>query len=267
MRVAASSRGRVFVCPARGHENAPRLYCFPHAGGSATSFFEMAQKLAPEIECVCVQLRGRGARLNEAPHSSISEIACEVTSALTSSMVAQPFYFFGHSFGGVIAFEVIKRLRLEGRPQPDHLFVGAAPPPQDTCSEDPLHDLPEGEFIQGVQSRYAGIPSAVLAEPEVLRLLLPALRADLAAFEKYRYQPGDPLSCPITAFVGAEDPVVGLARSAGWRRNTSSSFETIILPGGHFFPRQSTGILAGSLATRLANARQHVNNGAGRFTA
>jgi surfactin synthase thioesterase subunit len=267
MRVSASSHGRVFVSPARAHENAPRLYCFPHAGGSATFFYEMAQKLAPEIECVCVQLRGRGARLSEAPHTSISEIACEVTGALTCSLVARPFYFFGHSFGGVIAFEVIKRLRLEGRPQPDHLFVGAAPPPQDTCSEDPLHHLPEGEFIQGVQRRYAGIPSAVLAEPEVLRLLLPALRADLAAFESYQYQPADSLSCPITAFVGAEDPVVGLARSSGWRRNTSSSFETILLPGGHFFPRQSTGILTGLLAARLANAGRHIKSGADRVTA
>lgn len=251
MTVRSKHRGKVFVSPARCNPGAARLFCFPHAGGAASFFFDLAHKLAPGIECVCVQLPGRGARLGEDPHPSIADIANEVTNALAGEMLDGPFAFYGHSFGGVVAFEVIEQLRRDGRPQPQHLFVGAAPPPREQACEAPLHNLPEPEFIEGVQARYAGIPSAVLAEPEILRLLLPAVRADLTAFETYSYQPAHPLACPITAFVGVDDPVAGVERSAGWRRYTSGRFEIIVLPGDHFFLRLGSDHLAHCLRERL----------------
>jgi len=251
MTAGSGNRSGVFVCPVRTNPDAVKLFCFPHAGGTAAFFFDLAQKLAPEVACLCVQLPGRGARLREEPHSSIAGIVGEVTNALAQQSLDRPFAFYGHSFGGVVAFEVIRKLRTGAMPQPEHLFVGAAPPPQDPTSDTPLHALPESEFIEGVQLRYGGIPSAVLAEPDILRLLLPALRADLTAFETYRYQPSDPLACPVTAFVGVDDPVVSLERSSGWRQHTSARFETIVLPGDHFFPRFSSEPLAQCLRARL----------------
>jgi medium-chain acyl-[acyl-carrier-protein] hydrolase len=251
MTVRSKHRGRVFVSPAHCNPSAWRLFCFPHAGGAASFFFDLARKLAPGVECACVQLPGRGARLGEAPHFSVADIANEVANALAPEMLDKPFAFYGHSFGGVVAFEVIKQLRRDGMPLPEHLFVGAAPPPRNQTHETPLHNLPDREFIDGVQARYAGIPSAVLAEPDILRLLLPAVRADLTAFETYLYQPGDALTCPITAFVGVDDPVAGVERSAGWRPHTSNRFETVVLPGDHFFLRLGSDRLARCLRERL----------------
>ena len=65
--------------------------------------------------------------------------------------------------------------------------------------------LPEEPFIEMLRQRYNNIPPAVLAEPELLKLLLPMVRADFKLIETYQYREEAPLDYPIIAFGGAQD--------------------------------------------------------------
>ena len=56
-----------------------------------------------------------------------------------------------------------------------------------------------------VQDRFSGIPRAVLDDPELVSLLIPTLRADVALVEQYQYREDGPLSCPIAAYGGTSD--------------------------------------------------------------
>ncbi|WP_263357604.1 thioesterase II family protein [Acidicapsa ligni] len=211
-----------------------RLLCFPYAGGAPSAFFGWPELLAPEVEVIWIQSRGRGARFLETPLNHVSEMVQEIAAALTT-LDDRPFCFYGHSLGALVAFEVARLLRRNGQRGPAHLFVGAARAPQLERILPPLGHLPDKAFIDAIQSRYSGIPAAILDDPEMMQLFLPTLRADFAAYEGYRYVEERLLACPITTFVGAHDPVVTAEAMAAWAEHSSAPFTAHTLPGDHFF--------------------------------
>lgn len=237
-------------------EASSRLFCFPHAGGGPTAFFDWSGPLGEEIECVCPQYRGRGRRLREKPFESVVEMVGEIAAGL-AAWLDRPFAFYGHSLGAIVAFELTRELRRSRLPAPHHLFVGAARPPHLGPLFAPIHGLADAEFVAKVRSRYGGIPDAVANDPEVLQMFLPALRADMTAFETYRFAPGDPLGLPISVFAGAEDLVATPQMLEEWALHTTSGFNMTILPGGHFFPGLSGRDLIRALR---CGAAAHVNS-------
>lgn len=249
--IVVSARSNLFVPAAPEAASGVPLFCFPYAGGSPYLFMDWAARLRPALQVVAVQTPGHGARFAERPHGSVEEIVSEVVTNFPC-MGDRPFAFYGHSLGAVIALEVARRLRRAGMPQPCHLFVGGARPPHFGPIEPLIHGLSEKEFLDGVQSRYAGIPPAVLNEPELLAILLPALRADFTAYETYVHRPETPLMCPISAFAGADDPLVKEEMMAAWSRYTSSEFHLEVLPGDHFFLRESGEKLTRAIQSRLS---------------
>ncbi len=65
--------------------------------------------------------------------------------------------------------------------------------------------------MKKVHARRFMIPAAVLAEPDLMKLLLPVLRADMTAVETYEYEQGSPLPCPITVSGHAPRSIVVFA--------------------------------------------------------
>jgi medium-chain acyl-[acyl-carrier-protein] hydrolase len=231
-----------------------RLFCFPHAGGAPIAFFPWADLCGEDIECISLQYRGRAQRLKEAPLTSIEEFVREIGSDL-AALCDKPFAFYGHSFGGIVAFELARQLQRSARPGPRHLYVGATRPPHLESPFPPIHGLPEDEFIANIQSRYGGIPSVILEDAEVMKMFLPAMRGDFTAYESYRYQPGAPLDIPITAFGGAQDKAVKAECLHEWELHTEAGFDINILPGDHFFPLTSATELVRTVAAGFVACR------------
>src|SRR5690606_29936603 len=108
-----------------------------------------------------------------------------------------PFAFFGHSMGAIVAAEVCRALAAHRHPTPFHLFVSGRRPAGMRDSNPPLRHLSDADFLVEIHRRYAAIPPEVASEPDVLALLLPALRADIAALETHVPGAREPLDCPI----------------------------------------------------------------------
>ena len=210
-----------------------RLFCFPFAGGSASVYAPWARHLPPEVELVAVQLPGRESRLVERPYSDMTELT-EKLGAELAPFMDRPFALFGHSNGGLMAFELARLLRRTGRRMPEHLFASGRPAPQVELSDPPLHDLPEDEFLDALR-RFNGTPEEVLQNPEIMELIAPMLRADFALGETYRYTPGPPLAVPISAYGGERDDEVSQDQVEAWREQTSAAFQLRMFPGDHFF--------------------------------
>ena len=226
------------------------LFCFPYAGGSPYIFRNWKTRLQPEVTVVALQAPGRGMRIAERPHHSVEQIVSEIVRSFPE-MGGRPFALYGHSLGALIAFELVRRLRREDRPQPCHLFVGGARPPHIGPILPRLHHLEEQEFLKGLQARYSGLPSAILDNPEALALFLPALRADFAAYETHVYQSEPPLACPISGFAGERDTLVAAGTVAGWEMHTSSTFDLQVLRGSHFFLDESCDELTSIIKREL----------------
>jgi medium-chain acyl-[acyl-carrier-protein] hydrolase len=193
-----------------------------------------SDELPASIEIHAVQLPGREARLREPLVTALPALAEQVAEALLPVLTG-PCAFFGHSLGGLLAFEVARVLRRRGARQPVHLLVAARAAPQLARDQPTLHTLPSEELVAEVVRRYDGIPAAVRQEPALLQLLLPVLRADLQLLESYEYAEGEPLECPLSVFGGQQDGTVQPAQLEAWGAQTLGAFRLRMLPGNHFF--------------------------------
>lgn len=211
-----------------------KLICFPHAGGGPATFRAWADPLADAgVEVSVVRLPARDSRLSEAPMRSVREVVEPLVLAMLHC-IEGPYAFYGQSLGALLAFETARELRRRGARGPSHLLVAASPAPHLPRLHPPMHPLADDVFLGEIQRRYGEIPPAILADRELLDLLLPGLRADVEALETYRYSPEPPLLSPITAYGGAFDEMVPRASLEEWRAQTSDNFRMHILPGGHF---------------------------------
>ncbi|NEQ95267.1 MAG: thioesterase [Cyanothece sp. SIO2G6] len=213
-----------------------RLLCFPHAGGSSRVFHKWHEQLPETVEVCAIELPGRGRRLFETPFTNVDSLL-PVLGAELLPFLDIPFVCFGHSLGAWIAFEFCRWLRetpqqtLQQTPQ--HLFVGASRAPHLPPDSPPIRDLPDLEFIAKLR-RYSGTPEAIFNNPELMTLMIPALKGDFSLLETYQYRSGPPLDCPITCFWGKEDAIANQIDVAAWQQHTHT-FRLEAVPGHHFF--------------------------------
>jgi medium-chain acyl-[acyl-carrier-protein] hydrolase len=215
-----------------------RLFCFPYAGVGPSAFRGWAEGVASHLEACFVHLPGREGRLRERPYTSMSELIPPLVDALTS-LLDRPTVIYGHSVGAKIALETCYELRRRAAGCVAHLFVGACPSPHLDWEHAHMHALEDGEFLAEIQSRYGGVPSEIMRDPEIRSLLLPAMRADVTLLETHRHHPEAPLNCPITAFGGDRDRMVTPESIDGWRSMTSGRFRMRMLDGDHFFAQSA----------------------------
>lgn len=209
-----------------------RLVCFPHAGGSASFFFPMVKPLAPAVEVVAVQYPGRQDRRHEPNIDSISELADRCFAAVRR-FDDKPLALFGHSMGAVLAYEVALRMREAGLPGPVRLFASGRRAPSRYRAEQ-VHLQPDDRIIAELRL-LSGTNASVLADPELLEMIMPAVRSDYHAIETYRHDPQRRLDRPITVLTGDADPRVSMEEAKAWDDHTSAPIDLHVLPGGHFF--------------------------------
>lgn len=212
-----------------------RLFCFPYVGGAASVFRKWPERLASRAEVFALQLPGRENRMSESPFTDMQDVVSCVADEITPLLAAKPFAFFGHSMGGVLAFELTRELRRRGLPLPSRLFVSASSAPQVADFADPpRHTMPDDELIVELR-RLGGTPEEFLEDEELLAILLPTLRADFSLFDTYRYPEGEPLPVPISIFGGLEDFALPEEKLEGWRLQTTERVTMKMFPGDHFF--------------------------------
>ena len=227
-----------------------RLFCFPYAGAAASAYHGWSAEFPSEIEVCPVQLPGRGGRFREPPIRQAQELLSAAADGLRP-LLDRPFAFFGHSMGALLAFELAREFRRRGWPGPMLLAPSGHQAPPRPDPEPPCAHLPDAEFLEEVQRRYDGIPAEVLADEELLNLILPSLRADMLLIETYRYTAEPPLDCALSCFGGEHDRHVSGEDLEAWREQTTGSFKLRTLPGGHFFIDKQRGAVVGALCEDL----------------
>lgn len=249
----AATGSRWLIRRERRPDASASLYCFAHAGGSPGEYVRWSDDL-PGIEVLALQLPGRASRMAEPSFTRMQPLVEAIVAAVTFD---RPFALFGHSLGGLVAFEVARALRELGR-EPDRLFLSSCPPPPIARTGDPIHSLPDAGLLAEIQRRWGPLPPRVIADPGFRALLLTYYRADIELFETYRFAPGYPLTCPLTVFAGDQEQ--GGPALAGWRRHTTGTFDFQSFPGDHFYLRQQRASLLRSVAEVIsAEGRQPGN--------
>ncbi len=196
-----------------------------------------------------VQFNCRGGKIAIAKPLSLSFIRSpKIWLMALEPYLDRPYILYGYSLGALIAFELARQLRRQKIPPPVALYTLARPAPHLPQTKDPLHQLPDDSFVQELIRRFNGMSPVILQDQELMKLLLPTLRADVTALETYVYQDEEPLDCPIRAFGGRFDSTTTEDDLRAWQLHTNSSFELEMFHGDHFFIRNHQQSIFRSIA-------------------
>jgi len=214
-----------------------RLFCLPFAGGNANAFREWANFLPDTVELNAVEIPGRGHRLAEPLVKQIEPLVEAIAQGI-KPYLDRPFTLFGHSMGALLGFELTHYLKQEFDLQPAHLFLSGRGAPDIVDKEEPIHNLPENEFIERIKN-YNGTPKEVLEHEELMQIMIPILRSDFEVCETYRYQEKPKLTLPLTVFGGLKDSSAPSADLEAWANYTEGPFALRMFSGDHFYLLQS----------------------------
>ncbi|MET9882661.1 alpha/beta fold hydrolase [Streptomyces sp. NPDC006430] len=252
---AGPAAGTAESIPTKNGAAQLRLFCFHHAGGSPWSFSGWGQWLGREVEVVPVSMPPRSAPAARAPGavSTMDALVREVTRQLTP-FLDEPYAFYGHSMGSLVAYGVAQRHIAAGRRPPAAFVAGAHRAPHVQAAPDltvGLSDRAVLELLLGL----GGAGRLLRENPVRMRAVTARLREDLRVCATYRHPTAGhrPLPCPVHVLLGRSDPLVPAADAAAWRVHTSARFTLRSLPGGHFFNREHKDLFFAELGRVLGD--------------
>lgn len=227
-----------------------QIYCFPHAGGGASSFSFWSKSCPDCIEISALQLPGHENRILEALSSSWVEITSSITeSIMTDAKV--PYVFFGHSMGTILAYEVARRIRGTGKQEPIGLFLSGRNAPTVESNLKKISDLPDAQFYYELVNRYGAEHAKSLLYPEIREVYLPILRNDLKLVESYNHDVTTPLNMPFFIYYGKDDKLTTLDKLCEWRYLTAGKFSKREFEGDHFYYQNNREELLKNLAVDI----------------
>lgn len=211
-----------------------RIFCFPYAGGSASTFLSWKELIEKEgVELVTVQLPGRANRFNEPAFSAMNDLVNDLYPKI-KSLMDKPYMIFGHSMGGYIGFELLKRVVADGGRIPEHFIASGSRPPHLSDAGDPVYKLSSSVFMERLV-KFNGTPEMVLQNPEYMELFLPLLRADFELAMTYCSEIEEPLDCKMSLFLGEEDDMLGEHVVPEWQKHFLGKIQCFCFQGDHFF--------------------------------
>jgi surfactin synthase thioesterase subunit len=228
-----------------------RLFCFHHAGGTTAAFAHWRETLGPDITVLPVRLPGRESRVREPRVTDLAALTRDLDLEL-DPLLDEPYAFYGHSMGALIAYSLTRLRALRGASLPVRLMVGAYPGPHLKPPTEAVRTLPDPELGRWLVD-HGGLSPVLLQYPNWLSSATALLRDDLMLCHSYRHADGEPLPCPIDVFTGAADPLMTGELAAAWRGHTRAGFRVHVVPGGHLFVLEPEAGLPGVLARLLAS--------------
>ncbi|XP_071966186.1 phenolphthiocerol/phthiocerol polyketide synthase subunit C-like [Antedon mediterranea] len=229
-----------------------QLICFPPNGGGPSVYAWWQEKLSKNnVQLIMAQLPGWEGRHNEKPLQNLEEIVSKLTENLAPRLLPGRFILFGHSIGGLIAFEVAHLLKTMGL-QPAHMIISSwyAPtldyPNSIELSKGPVilkqieQDINNNIPVTNKSPTLSFVDDDVLGNPDVMRRLIPCFNAGFKICQKYNYTHSTKLQCGMTVFGAKSDRFIPPNSLDAWCHEIDENhhFKKIMVPGGHMHIRK-----------------------------
>ncbi|MDR1796816.1 MAG: alpha/beta fold hydrolase [Clostridiales Family XIII bacterium] len=224
-----------------------KLFCIPHAGGSAVSYRKLSAHLDEGIQLVPVELAGRGARIREPLYDSLHAAALDAYHVILRELDGEPYVILGHSMGSWIAAEVLGCLAAGGDPLPCRVLLSGNYPPHLGNVGEVLSPLSDEDFMCALE-RYGDIPPEVFQKKPLRDLFLPVLRSDFRMLEAYGDEPRQPVKypCDIAILCGAGE-AMDREKILSWGHYASGKCEFFEFEGTHMFLLENAEAVCGAI--------------------
>ena len=222
-----------------------RLICFHSMGVGASLFTNFLLNPPTGCDILAVQTPGRENRITEPVLESVDQLVDQVVPHLLP-LFDRPVMIWGHSYGGIVAGEVIRRLRERHQQEPVHFLVTG------TVAPHLIHLWQKREvmlkaMVADNSPEYLISLSRYVDDPEFLKAIIPLMRRDWPLLRNYRFQPTAPLQCPITAFAARQDDMVYTDEIREWSQQTKGGFELIEVDGDHWFLNRNRTLITATI--------------------
>ncbi|MCQ4362557.1 thioesterase II family protein [Mycobacterium gordonae] len=225
----------------------PTLYIFPHAGGTAKDYVPFSREFSGSLTRIAVQYPGQRDGAGLPPLSSIPSLADEIFAMMKPAARPDvPVAFFGHSMGGMLAFEVALRFQSAGY-NVLAFFVSACSAPGHIRYKQ-IKGMSDNEMLNLI-AQMTGMNPEFFNDEEFLVGVLPTLRA-ARAIAAYDSPPETKLACPIYAFIGDKDWIATQEDMAPWVDRTTSEFALRVFTGDHFYLNSNLPELVDDIETK-----------------
>ncbi len=205
---------------------------FPHAGGAAAAYRPFAIALsARAVDTFVVQYPQRGERLTHPAAETVTDLAAEALDAVDWAALG-PLRLFGHCMGALVGFE-FSRLAARRGVDVCELWASASQAPSTVAGSRPAPTT-DRELLADIVDM-GGTDARLLEDEDFLELLLPAVRADYQAFNRYSCERSVKITADIHAVGGAGDHRVGQDLLRQWEFHTHGVFTFTEFDGGHFY--------------------------------
>lgn len=223
------------------------LICIPYGGGWSTMFHIWEPVCGPDLALLPLKLPGRGERMDEPSYEDMADLVQDCA-AEAAALPSIPLYFYGGCFGGLCAYEIVRRLEQNGCCRVRGLFIHSLEVPSHIRETTALSQMPRPALAAELLRRRE-LPAEVLADEAVLDFLLPGIRADYHVYETYRHRPGHRLRAPLYIFgETAESPP---PTEAAWAELTSGQPVWLPAPAGNLFSPDAQLHLAGQIVRQI----------------
>jgi surfactin synthase thioesterase subunit len=146
------------------------------------------------------------------------------------------------------AFELARELRRRGRAIPLALLVSGLPAPHLPRQRPHVAHLSDAELVTTLRDQF-DLTDELLANKDLLEMVLPVMRADFAVVETYVCHEEPPFDIPIRVFGGLSDPEVTREELEGWQAHSTRPVTVQMFEGGHFFLNTNQGFVPALAAT------------------
>lgn len=231
---SVSAAGQWFQPAETPPEATQRLFLFPHAGSGAIIYRDWPQLLPSHVAAQALTLPGRQERRDEEAFFSWEPLLEALFDAVVEQLDDRPFAFFGHCLGAQLAYDLTLRFEEEGMQGP--VLVGTsgwAPEGFYNPSEKDIN-MSQDKLIDWMK-RLGSFPSEIYDDPDVLAMVIPALRSDLAVCAR-RVDRSGSVPCPLVSYGGRDDALMESRDAfASWQPVTRRYLGHSEYSGGHFF--------------------------------
>jgi surfactin synthase thioesterase subunit/aryl carrier-like protein len=226
-----------------------KLFMFHSMGASASMFGHFIYNPPANCDVYCIQLPGRENRSNEPIYTDLQPLLNDLEQAMLP-LLDGDFAIYGHSYGGIIAFEMTRRLRNKYQKEPLHFFSSATMAPQITLTWKNRDVMRESTISANSEQKLIGLMSYI-DDLDFVKKILPLMRQDMPLLMGYDYQVEDKFDFPITVFSAIEDEVTLPEEMAEWKEQTNNTFRQELVHGDHWFISRNKDFIAAQITKDL----------------
>lgn len=160
------------------------VFFLPCAGGSASAYSAYQTLFQDtEIEVICHEYNGHGKKYSSAFSRTIFEEAELFVSTYEKELVNRKYILFGHSYGGLVIYEICRLIKRKGLNTPDFVYLSSCilPIEGNHLELDTTYD-----GIKKLTSDVHMTSSEITENKEIFDFFYPVIKNDIENIKRYQ---------------------------------------------------------------------------------